>query len=253
MLGFSDVPITLPPDAPSFYGCIEAKRVTNYLEDYTKNHVYEGTSLESRIYFGYRVEKTEKFYHGWKVSARDLRGGLREFRSSRIVVATGLTSSPHMPIFPDSRENFKSPIYHHKHFGKVSKNLLETDECKNVVVLGAGKSATDMVYESVKKSKNVSWIIRRNGEGPALFFSAPGGRRYENSTEAGATRLSALFSPSSFMPSLCLSWLIHRTTIGINYLHSKIVKGDQSCRDAAGYRSRKGATESFKHLEPNTS
>ncbi|KAL8832091.1 MAG: hypothetical protein Q9191_000470 [Dirinaria sp. TL-2023a] len=253
MLGFSDVPFDIPPNAPSFYGCVEAKYVTKYLEDYIDDHVYCGKSLRERIFFGHQVEKVEKFHDTWKVRTRDTRDGTRSFKASKIVVATGLTSSPQMPILPGDPELFKGRVYHHKRFGEVSRTLLRMEGCHNVVVLGAGKSATDMVYESIKRRKNVSWIIRRDGEGPALYFPAQGGGRYENSTEAGATRWSALFSPSSFMPESWLSSLIHRTSVGVSYLTSRIEKGDQSCRDAAAYRDREGALPNFQNLEPTTS
>ena len=89
MLGFSDVPVTLPLDAPSHYGCIEAKYVNKYLEDYINSHVYNESSLRSRIHFGHHVEKVEKTDGLWTVSARNSHNGQREFRSSKLVVATG--------------------------------------------------------------------------------------------------------------------------------------------------------------------
>ncbi|KAL9606455.1 MAG: hypothetical protein Q9179_000371 [Wetmoreana sp. 5 TL-2023] len=174
MLGYSDVPVTIPPDARSFYGCIEAKYVTKYLEDYIDSHIYNGSSLRSRIHYGQNVENIEKRNDIWVATTRHFEQGLREFRGSKLVVATGLTSLPYMPAFLQQPGSFKSPICHHKQFGEISKTLLRTSECKNVAVFGAGKSATDMVYESVKKGKNVSWIIRKDGEGPAFFFTAPG-------------------------------------------------------------------------------
>ncbi len=253
MVGFSDVPFTLPLDAPSYHGCIEAKYVNKYLEDYIDSHVYIGSSLRSRIHFGHRVEKVEKTDGLWTVSTQDSNNGQRKFRSSKVVVATGLTSLPNMPTSLLRQEDFKGPFRHHKDFGEISKSLLNTPDCKNVAVLGAGKSATDMVYESVKKGKNVSWIIRKKGEGPALFFTAPGGGRYENSTEQSATRLNATFSPSSFMPKLWLARLIHGTNTGRDYLSRKSQEGDRSCRNAAAYRDREGALPSFKNLEATTS
>lgn len=254
MVGFSDVPVTTPPEAPSYHGCIKAKYITAYLEHYIDNHVYNGSSLRSRIHFSHRVEKVEKVDGMWTVCTQAIQNGkVREFRSSRLVVATGLTSQPNIPTFLLHQKEFKSPICHHKHFGEVSKSLLNTPECRNVAVLGGGKSATDMVYESVKKGKHVSWIIRKDGEGPSLYFPAPGGGRYQNSTEAGSTRLNASLSPSSFMPNLWLASLIHRTTMGMIYLSRRILRGDQSARDVAAYRDRKGALSRFKDLETTAS
>ena len=253
MVGFSDVPFAPPRDAPSYYGCFEAKYVNRYLEDYIDSHIYNGSSLRSRIIFGTRVENVEKTDDMWMVKAQGSRTGPWEFRSWKIVVATGLTSRPSIPTFLTCQKIFKAPIRHHKDFGEVSRSLLDTSDCKNIVVLGGGKSATDMVYESVKKGKNVSWVIRKQGEGPALYLPAPGRGRYENSTEQGATRWNAVFSPSSFMPTLWLARLIHGTKTGRGYLMRKSQEGDKSHRDAAGYRDRKGALPSFKNLEPTTS
>lgn len=253
MVGFSDVPIDPPPDATTYHGCIEAKYVNKYLEAYIDSHVYNGIPLRRRIYFGKRVEKVEKTGGIWTVDTMDSHTGQQRFRSSRVIIATGLTSLPNLPNFLLDQTIFSGPIRHHKHFQEVSKSLLNTSRCRNVVVLGGGKSATDMVYESAKKGKNVSWIIRKHGEGPALFFPAPGEGRYENSTEKSTTRLSASFSPSSFMPNLWLARMIHRTNIGRGYLTRKSQEGDRMCRDAAAYRDRKGALTSFKNLEPKTS
>ncbi|KAL8672436.1 MAG: hypothetical protein Q9168_003099 [Polycauliona sp. 1 TL-2023] len=256
MLGFSDVPVTIPADAKSFHGCIEAKYVTEYLDYYVDRHVFNERSLRSRILLGYRVTKVEKIKDEWIVRAEDHQHAVHEIKSPKLVVAAGLTSTPHIPaILQQQTKVFDGPVYHHKDFGEISRTLLSTSECKSVAVIGAGKSATDMVYESVKRGKNVSWIIRKNGEGPALFFPAPSSSaRYQNSTEAGATRWNALFSPSSFMPTQgMLLKLLHWTRFGINYLRENIHQTDQSCRDIAAYLNRQGASPTFKHLEPTTS
>ena len=252
MVGFSDVPLTLPDDAPTYYGSFEAKYVTEYFENYVDSHVYNGSSLRNRIFFGNHVDKVEKIEGSWVIRAQDSIRGERIFRSSRIAMATGLTSIPNIPSLPRS-EDFEGSICHHKQWGDFSKYTLNTSDCKHVAVLGGAKSATDMVYECVKKGKSVSWIIRKSGEGPALFVPALGGGRYENSTEKGTTRLSAYFSPSSFMPNLWSTRLIHGTSIGRDYLRRKTQADDQSCRDLAAYRTREGALSSFQKLESTAS
>lgn len=75
-------------------------------------------------------------------------------KSSKIVVATGNTSFPNMPSLP-SQKDFAGPILHHKDFGKASQSILNDPKYKHIAVLGGGKSATDMVYESVKRGKVV--------------------------------------------------------------------------------------------------
>ena len=253
MAGFSDAPVTLPPEAPLFYGTFEAKYVTRYLEEYIDSHVYDGKSLRSRISFGYHVERVEKTDGIWTIFTRTSNHSKQAFQSTKLIVATGLSSLPKLPSLPH-QEDFEGPIRHRKHFGEFSKSCLRDPECWNIAVLGGGKSATDMVYQCVKQGKKVTWIIRRNGVGPALFHSAPAGLdRYENSTERGATRWSQYFSPSSFMPTSWPTKLIHGTTLGQNFLSRKIQAADDSCRNLGGYRDREGALPNFRKLESTAS
>ena len=262
MVGFSDVEFTVPKNAPTYWGCCEAKHITKYLEDYADNHVYEGRTLRSRILFRRRVEKVEKGKDDgiWTIDTQGLSTNnnnqrLQRFKSSKIAVAAGLTSLANLPSFLQHDSNvFKSHVCHHKDFGYFSKTLLNTSECKKITVLGAGKSATDIVYECVKKKKDVSWIIRTDGEGPPFLFQAPiEDKRYENAVEKGTTRLSQAFSPSSFMPDTWWVRLLHGTFWGRDFVRKKTQAFDQSVRDAPAYRDREGALPCFKYLEPTTS
>ena len=252
MAGFSDIPFTLPPDAPTYHDTFEAKYVTQYLEDYIDNHVYDGVSLRSRILFGHRVQKVHKTKGTWLIYTEGSGYAQPAITTSKLIIATGNTSIPNMPSLPNQKD-FAGPILHHKRLGEASKSLLNAPSYKHIAILGGGKSATDMVYESIKKGKIVSWIIRKGGEGPALFFPAPGSGRYRNSTEKGATRFKAYLSPSSFMPNPWLPRLIHRSGAGRGYLTKMVEAGEQSCRDAAAYRTREGALPGFRDLECTTS
>ena len=252
MVGFSDEPIVLPKEAPKFHGTFEAKYFTQYLENYIDRHVYNGACLRSRIHLGSRVTEIQKSDNVWTTVVRSPDAKTQQFRSSKLVVATGLTSLPKMPMLPNQHD-YLGPICHHKDFGQATKSFLSESSSYNIVVLGAGKSATDMVYECVKKGKLVHWIIRKDGEGPALYIPASGGKKFENSTEQGATRLAQTFSPSSFMQSSWLATFIHRTLFGRRYLNNKIREGDESCRKPAAYRDRDGALSSFRELECTTS
>lgn len=266
MVGFSDTPFVLPPDAPSYYGTFEAKHMTRYLEDYVDSHIYRDVPLRDRIRFGNRVTGVAKspITGAWEVTAEELSKGnvtdterTENFKALKLVVATGLTSLPRMPRLPD-RERFKGPIVHHRDFGHFSRTkLLSSQEVKRVLVLGSGKSATDMAYACAKRQNTaVHWVIPQNGNGagPGLFFPAAGdGKRYENSTESSATRMGALWSPSSFMPATWWSywprWLVHQTSWGIRRLAAKVEGTDAVCRDAARYRSREGALPGFEGLD----
>ncbi|EDO01898.1 hypothetical protein SS1G_04373 [Sclerotinia sclerotiorum 1980 UF-70] len=215
MSGFSDVPLTVPEDAPLYHDTFEAKYVTKYLEEYAHNHIYNGTTLFSRIRFSQQAVKVDKIDDIWHVTTISLALLTSKAQHRmivtcpRLVVATGRTSLPHIPRidFGSGMTSSFDSVHHHKEFGKFSKHPLpRASGVLYFAVLGGGKSAADMVYESIKKGHNVKWIIRRTGEGPALLFPASGHGRYKNSVESSATRMKALFSPSPFMPKSCAFW-----------------------------------------------
>lgn len=268
MSGFSDVPLSVPDDAPLYHDTFEAKYVTKYLEDYAHYHKYDGRTLHERIYFQHRACKIRKAGDSWHVTTisptylqeRHPQDRETTWKCAKLVVATGRTSSPKIPSINWNREDprHSDSVRHHKDFGELSQQVFPPTVCnRKFVILGGGKSAADMVYESVKKGQHVSWIIRKSGEGPALLFPAPGHGRYKNSVESSATRLKSLFSPSPFMPK---SWwfslirtLIYGTSIGIKYMLNRINNVDQCCRNAAGYETRPGALPTFSLLDFTTS
>ena len=264
MSGFSDVPLTVPEDAPLYHDTFEAKYVTNYLEEYAHNHIYNGKTMFSRIKFYCKAVKTNKVNDKWLVTT-ELPIYLKQKRPSqppivytcrKLVVATGRTSHPKIPSI-DWEPSMRF-VRHQKAFGELSHQPLPwASGMLFFAVLGGGKSAADMVYELVKKGQNVKWIIRASGEGPALLFPAPGHGRYKNSVESSATRLKALFSPSPFMPntwwSSMIRILLYGTRIGISYMIRRIRNVDQYCRNIAGYDSRPGSLSGFKFLDFSSS
>lgn len=253
MTGFSDVVFQLPCDVPTHHDMFEARFVTEYLEDYVDKHIYNGYSLRSRIMFGGRAERIEKIDNKWSIHITLRPGQLtRKIRTSKLAVASGLTSIPNMPSIPD-QEKFSGSIIHQKQYGAFSRSAIFDAKCNSVAVLGAGKSSADMVYDCLKRGKRVNWIIRPTGEGPALFFPAAGRGRYKNSIEYGSTRLNALSSLSSFMPDSWLLKLFHGSDYGKDYVYQKSQKRDEICHKVAEYRTRKGALPGFRNLESTAS
>lgn len=84
------------------------------------------------------------------------------------MVASGLTSTPNMPVFA-KQDCFKGLILHQRDFGQSSV-LSPID--KYITVLGGAKSAADMAYACAKAGKSVSWIIRSSGNGLAAFLGS---------------------------------------------------------------------------------
>lgn len=251
MSGFSDVPLSLPPDAVTYHDIFEAKYVTKYLEEYVDSHVYSGKSLRDRVLFNIKVLKLDKTGEFWRITARDSENKEATYNAYRFVLATGHTTIPNMPSIL-GRDQFEGPVLHQKEFGEATAAILASDSYKAITILGGDKSAADMVYDAVKAGKHVSWIIRKTSEGPASFAGAAGKGPYRNGPEIAATRIFSALSPSCFAPTTWRTKLIHDTTWGRN-LVTKIWSGaDQACRDLARFNDREGALPGFDKLKSST-
>ncbi|KAF5620549.1 dimethylaniline monooxygenase [Fusarium sp. NRRL 52700] len=105
---------------------------------------------------------------GWTLMVRDIKvGGNIKIEARRLVLATGLSSEPFLPIF-EGQEDFGAPIFH----AKDLRNHEDTyGTAKSLTVFGGTKSAWDMVYLYATKGIRVNWVIRESGHGPA--WNAP--------------------------------------------------------------------------------
>ncbi|KAH3942906.1 hypothetical protein HBH53_180650 [Parastagonospora nodorum] len=249
MSGFSDVPLTVPQDAEVFNDIFEAKYVTDYLENYLDNHVYSGTPLRERVRTGFVVSKVDKLHDIWTVNGALLADGVQQsFKTKRIIIATGMTSAPKMPKFK-GQDQFGGPILHQKDYGQFL-SARPSDHGK-VAVLGAGKSAADMVYGLVKAGNEVHWIIRKSGKGPGAFTNPAENAKgpFLNDPELAATRLFGTMSPSCFNQPNLWTRFLHTTSMG-----EKILKGvwngaDEKCKRIGNFHGRQGALEGFDQLE----
>jgi hypothetical protein len=117
--------------------------------------------------FGEKVKVAEKLENGagWILTVEKPAGSgqTHKVSTSKLVVATGLTSEPFVPEFSGAAE-FNSPIIH-------CGNLLDHSEAlfasaSNVVVFGGTKSAWDAAYAFATRGIHVDWVIRESGHGP---------------------------------------------------------------------------------------
>lgn len=110
-----------------------------------------------------------------------------------------------------------------------------------------------MVYQCVKAGKNVSWIIRKSGKGPAGLMQGTAVGRYANPVEFALSRLSSGISLSGLKGAG--GWwyrFLFRTRIG-RWLYGKIDSGaTNAILDVANFQGRPGAKDSFKDLAPDT-
>jgi dimethylaniline monooxygenase (N-oxide forming) len=243
MAEFSDRPLVLPDDEETYYGFFPARHITEYLENYVDDHVYFGMSLRDRIMFDCQVMEVAQEGSLWHVTTS--KG---EFVTPRLIVATGLTSSPNMPALPETKD-FGSRIIHQKEYGEWSAT--DSENVKHVAVLGGGKSAADIVYGCVKDGKQVAWIIRKDGGGPAAFVPAKGSGLYKNSNELLYNPLASCISPSIFPGQSYLAKFLNNTNAGSKVCERIWGLIDAQYRKVADYWRFDGKENGFHDLEPD--
>ena len=177
--------------------------------------------LTPRILLRSKLTTAEKVEDGWKLSittAGELADPHRSINCSKLIVATGLTSSP-IPINIKGQENFNAPVVNFAHFRHGAAKVLEDPSIEHVAVYGGAKSAYDTVYMLASHGKRVSWIIRASGHGPtymapAHVYLGPFRCWLEKLT---TTRLLTFFSPcvwGQFDGFGYLRSLLHETQLG---------------------------------------
>lgn len=139
-------------------GHVVHRYLTNYAETF---------GIYNKIQFNTKVESAEhKESGGWVLTvSRDTADGNTQhsrISTSKLIIATGLTSEAFIPKF-DGSEEFEPPLFHSKHFLKYADSL---DTTKSVCVFGGTKSAWDVVYQYATRGVKVDWIIRESGHGP---------------------------------------------------------------------------------------
>ncbi|KID93457.1 hypothetical protein MAJ_10579, partial [Metarhizium majus ARSEF 297] len=129
---------------------------------------------------------------------------------AKLIVATGVTSGPHVPDFP--QKGFHKPILHSSELGKYISHLIGP-KAQPVTVLGAAKSAYDTAFMLIKSGKQLDWIIRENGSGP-LAIMPPRLMGFLNTVDLMATRAVASFSPAIMNTSGAWYNFLQKTRIG---------------------------------------
>ena len=240
----------LPDSAPKPYDTFEARYLTQYLEKYIDDHIYQDKPLRNRIWLNHEVVGIEKT-GGGRWSLRIGRDACQTLECSKLAVASGLTSLPNMPTFPLDA-HWRAPILHHRDFGSHSKSILAANSpYKHVTVLGGGKSAADLVYAALKAGKNVNWVIRGSGEGPGIFVNPATSGRYRNAAEKMFTQNGVALNPSCFRPLLPWARALHQSPSDRELLGSKLSASDRHFKDSVNYRHREDALECFRELEPD--
>lgn len=239
-----------PPEEDIYYEFFKAKHTTKYLETYVDHHSHAGKSLRDRISFGIEVKGVAKTDKGWTVTSRNLATGAENtLHSTKLIIASGLTSIPHMPTLAGDNI-FDGPIIHQETFG--SSDILTSPTIKNITVLGGGKSSADMVYAAVKHGKVVTWVLQETETtGPGFLLSPKGKGPYRNAFEIGMTRVAGTFTPSFMNGQSLWTWMLHSTKYGVKMVNAFWEGVNEEARKEAGFDNRKNL-EGFEKLSPHT-
>lgn len=239
-----------PPVEDCMNYLFRAKYTTKYLEDYVHSMSHAGQTLRDRIQFNTHVKSIRKVNDQWQLLCVDtIRKSQQSMFSSRLMMANGQSSVPNVPNFP-GKEYFQGKIIHSIDFGQ--SDIVQDKSIQHVAVIGAGKSAADMVYETVKAGKTISWIIRKTGNGSlgaAALAPIDLPTPYKNGVEASQARIMASLQPCYLIPYRSWwTWFLHSTTLGAKLVSKIFSLLDNSVRKYAGYRERK-SDKGFEKLE----
>ncbi|KAF1963162.1 FAD/NAD(P)-binding domain-containing protein [Byssothecium circinans] len=238
---FSELPMVRPPQEDCIGDSYKAKYSMQYLEEYAAKMTHNGTTLNERVKFGMRVESVKKVEGIWHIECM-LDGEKSTFFSAeKMMVATGAFDRPYIPQF-QNREAFKAPIIHSADFG--ASNILSDPDTKRVTIVGAGKSAADILYESIREGKKVTWIVREPGFFAPTDLPSP----YANVLEASQTRAMSFLQPSVLHEDGWWVWFLHRTWIGIALVNLIFGLVDKEAKKRANYHGRP-EVKNFEKLE----
>ena len=256
MTEYSDMPLQLPSNEETYHDTFQAKHVTQYLQTYVESHVYAGQSIGDRMLFNFKVQSVARIgdEDSWTIRGVEQKSQTpRMFVTPKVIIATGVTSEPNMPVLP-GKETFGGSVIHSEGFGQSA--VLTSPDIQNVVVVGGGKSAADMVYACAKRGKSVSWIIRKSGTGPAAFIDIKGRGSgllaYKNAAEIGCTRMMTSLGPSAFTEPTWKSAFLHRNKIGRAIGEKVWQNADRDIRKEANYHGRDESRKGFENLETDT-
>ncbi|GAM82090.1 hypothetical protein ANO11243_000690 [Dothideomycetidae sp. 11243] len=188
---------------------IPAAVVHRYLTDYSKRFgVFERTLFDTRVN---KVEAMDE--GGWQIIAGSNAVFPRQFHCRKLIVASGLTSEPNIPVF-QGQEDFEGSLFHVKEFAKQTNTL---PDCKSVVVIGGAKSAYDVAYAYADAGAQVHMVIRPGGRGPGWLCPGYVTPMRLKTEEVLHTRFFGFFNPCLWSREEKFGKIqefLHGTTIG---------------------------------------
>ena len=212
---------------------LSADQVHQYLEHYTDRFdLRRRCKLNTKVI---RAERDETMKDGaiWKVEVKTTKAfdeiSVTEVMlCDKLIVATGVTSTPNIPADVDWT-NYAGPVLHSRDFGQRSGDLL-ADNVKRVTVVGGSKSSIDVVFLCALAGKEVDWIIREEGYGPVHLFQDKIIRGMVHPGAIKNMRFTTLASPHPFMTEGFWYRFLHsgKSKLGLKLLKTSFEKGAAS-------------------------
>jgi len=217
------------PDLPALQGTSDFPSLYE-THAYLKRYVEE-FDLEKFIHYNVKVERISRKFDAdtpfnvtFDVEFHDAdSANVKNLDTSYevVVVATGYTSTPHIPTISGSQK-FTGLMLHTSEINtKFSPIGDATVEKKNVVILGGGKSALDAaVWAAQNEAATVHLVTRCMHWAAPRYIGGPDPRSGDWNQNILYSRFSQMFLPTCVGCHNPLkdvpvsSWLMHETTIG---------------------------------------
>lgn len=209
---FGDFPMT-----PDKFGVKPGQHIPGAVVHEYLNQFAEAFGLTSHMMLQTKVESAElQEDEKWLLQVRKVDAENHKIsflRTRRLVLATGLTSEPYIPDYK-GRESFTGNFLHSRQLKDRAKDIQSS---KEVIVVGANKSAWDTCYSAATSGAHVHMVIRPGGGGPSWVW--PVMLPFKLSLQKMATtRFFTLFEPSIWAEGNSgFDWfrrMLHRTWVG---------------------------------------
>ena len=188
---FSDYPLR-----PNRYGLrpgqhIPGTAVHQYLNDAADYfNITRFLQLQTKV-----ISATLNADGTWLISySNNIAQTSHQIIAEKLVIATGLTSEPHVPYFA-GQKSFQRPILHSKQLKARSQELAAA---KTAVVLGGNKSAWDVCYGVASRGRQAHMVLRPSGGGPSWIWSLRLWPFNTTISPLSSTRFFSLFDPWPF-------------------------------------------------------
>lgn len=158
MVEFGDFPMDFETFGIPLNAHVPGAVMHRYFTAYAQHFgVYERIKLRSTVASAELLEGGDwHIKYNVEQSADGEEMKQQELIAKKMVLATGTTSVPNIPIIKGNDE-FGGHAFHFKDLSLRGEDLNKAD---NVVVFGGSKSAIDAVYYNASKGTHVDWVIR---------------------------------------------------------------------------------------------